>query len=103
MTSNAPEKLFTFLTGIDSFGDGTTLIYNGDAMFSRLESDESSTGYAQALSDLGLKMQSVDIEAEDWRVAEQWGGDANTDSLSELLESAKSEGFEVRGIGETND
>lgn len=102
MTANN-EKLFTFLTGIDSFGDGTTLVYNGDEMFSRLESDESHTGYAQALSDLGLKTQSIDIEAEDWREAEEWGSDANTDSLSELLKSAKSAGFEVTVVGETND
>jgi hypothetical protein len=72
-------------------------------MFSRLESDESSTGYAQALSDLDLQMQSVDIEAEDWREAEEWGSDANTDSLSELLKSAKSAGFEVTVFGDTND
>lgn len=103
MTSNTPEKLFTLLTGIDSFGDGTTLVYNGDAMFSRLESDESSTGYAQALDDLGIKMQSVDIDADDWRVGEEWGSDAPIDSLSELLESAKNAGFAVKVTVETND
>lgn len=97
------EKFFTFLTGIDSFGDGTTLIYHGDEMFSRLESDESSTGYAQALSDLGRKMLSVNIEAEDWRVAEEWGSDVNIDSLSELIESAINAGFAMTVTGDTND
>lgn len=89
------ENNFTLITGIDAFGDGTTLIYRGDELLSSLESDESSIGYVQALEDLDHTHQSIDIEFDDWEVGEEWGSNAPKESLTELLAAAETANAEV--------
>jgi hypothetical protein len=95
MASKIDENLFSLVDSIDAFGDGTTLIYKGNEKVNYLESCEADTGYTEALSDLGFKYQRIEIEADDWQVAEEWGSVVSQDSLSELLESAEEVGFTV--------
>lgn len=95
MTEKTNEDLFSLVDSIDAFGDGVTLVYRGDTKVNYLESCEAEAGYIEALSDLGFKAQRVEIETDDWQVAEQWGSDVAQDSLSELIKSAKAATFGV--------
>lgn len=95
MTEKTNEDLFSLVDSIDAFGDGVSLVYRGDTKVNYLESCEAESGYTEALSDLGFKVQRVEIETDDWQEAEAWGSDVAQDSLSELIKAAKAAKFGV--------
>lgn len=95
MTEKTNEDLFSLVDSIDAFGDGVSLVYRGDTKINYLESCEAESGYTEALSDLGFKVQRVEIETDDWQEAEAWGSDVPQDSLSKLIKSAKAAKFGV--------